>query len=505
MFTYILLSLVSIAYLLYIYFTRTFTYWKSRNITGPEPVVFFGNIKESALRRKNIGIIFKKIYDNYSKEKVVGVYRMTTPCLLIRDLDIVKRVMIKDFDLFIDRGVEFSKEGLGANLFHADGDTWQALRNRFTPLFTSGKLKNMLHLMLDRGDKFASYVDSICDTQPEQEVHSLVQKFTMATIAACAFGVEIDNLQDKLDTLHYIDKVTFTPNYANELDMMYPGILKRLNSSLIPKVVRDFFYDLVKTVISERGGMPSNRKDFMDLILQLRQQGQIETTKRNDHNHKHILELSEGIIAAQAFVFYVAGYETSATTMSFLLYELAVNPHVQDKVLAEIDSVLANANGVIDYDVLMSLQYLDKVMQETLRMYPLVEPLQRNAKVDYTIPGTDVTVKKGMTVLISPMGIHHDEAYYTNPEVFDPERFNPENSGNRHPCAYIPFGTGPRNCIGMRFAKVQILVCLVKLLSKFRVEKSKNTVPVMEFEPNRNLIGPKGGVHLKIVRRQPVK
>ncbi|KOB75101.1 Cytochrome P450 6B46 [Operophtera brumata] len=498
---YLLIAFVTLAYVLYYYFTRTFKYWKSRGIIGPEPVPFFGNLKESALRRKNVGVVFREFYDEFPNEKVVGIYRMTTPGLLLRDLDVIKNVMIKDFDMFVDRGIEFSKKDLGANLFHADGDTWRVLRNRFTPLFTSGKLKNMLYLMTERGESFLDYVGKVCDQQTDHEVHQLVQKYTMSTISACAFGLDIDTIHDKIDTLKKVDELVLTSNFAIELDMMYPGILKKLNSSLFPAFVKTFFYDLVSQVISQRNGVAGNRKDFMDLILEMRQQGEIYGTKRNVDDKQLSLELTDDIIAAQAFVFYVAGYETSATTMSFLLYELAKNPDVQEKLHAEITEVLKRHEGKMTYETLQDMTYLDNVFDETLRLYPLVEPLQRNALMDYQVPGTDIVIEKGTTVLVSPYGIHHDAKYYPDPEKFDPERFSAENCRDRHSCAYMPFGVGPRNCIGMRFAKVQSRVCISKLISKFRVEASKNTPDVIEMNPKRPIMGPNGGIYLRIVKR----
>ncbi|KAJ0175193.1 hypothetical protein K1T71_009334 [Dendrolimus kikuchii] len=457
-------------------------------------------MKEVALRRKNIAIVFEEIYKQFPNEKVVGVYRMTTPCLLIRDLDIIKHVMIKDFDLFTDRGVEFSKDGLGANLFHADGELWRALRNKFTPIFTTSKLKNMLYLMIDRGDKFVKYVESL--KEPEQEIHGLVQQYTMATIAACAFGLDFDNMQDKFDTLKKVDQMIFNLNISFEIDMMFPGILKKFNSSIFPKFVTDFFFSMVKQIIAERNNAPTNRKDFMDLLLELKNKGEMQSVKKAEEVERQTLAITDSIIAAQAFVFYAAGYETSATTMAFLLYELAHNPGVQDKLIAEIDEVIAQHNGQVTYECLTDMVYLDKVFKETLRMYSLVEPLTRNVLADYKIPGTNVILKKGQTVLVSPRGIHYDPSFYPEPEKFDPERFSVENSANRHPCAYMPFGVGPRNCIGMRFAQTQSRVCIAKLLSKFRVEPSKNTKREMKYDPNRALIGPTGGNYLNIVKRK---
>ncbi|KAJ8714506.1 hypothetical protein PYW07_002731 [Mythimna separata] len=485
---------------LYYYFTRTFNYWKSRNVPGPEPTVFFGNLKESALRKKNMGVVFQELYDSFPEEKVIGIYRMTTPCLLIRDLDILKHIMIKDFEVFTDRGVEFSKEGLGQNLFHADGETWMALRNRFSPIFTSGKLKNMFYLMDEGANNFVDYVSAECQKQNEFELHSLLQTYTVSTISACAFGVNYDSLSDKIQALKIVDQIVSSPSFAVELDMMFPKLLKALNLSIFPTSVKNFFKHLVDNIITQRNGKPSGRNDFMDLILELRQMGEVNSTKfgRNAAS----VEITDDVIAAQAFVFYVAGYETSATTMAYMLYELALNPDIQSKLIAEIDEVTQAHDGKVTYDTVKEMKYLNKVFDETLRMYSIVEPLQRKAVRDYKIPGTDVVVEKDMVVLISPRGIHYDEKYYSNPKVFNPDRFDPEEVGKRHPCAYLPFGIGQRNCIGMRFGRLQSQLCIIKILSKFKVEPSKNTVRNLGVAPKRALIGPEGGIHLNIVPRK---
>ncbi|XP_013140373.1 PREDICTED: cytochrome P450 6B1-like [Papilio polytes] len=496
---YTLVSVATLFTVLYFYFTRTFDYWKKRIVAGPKPLPFFGNLKDSFLRRKSIIMVYSSIYETFPNEKVVGIYRMTTPCLLLRDLDVIKNVMIKDFELFADRGIEFSDEGLGVNLFHADGDRWRVLRNRFTPLFTSGKLKNMLILMSECGDKFLNYLEDICQNQPEQSMHLVFQHYTMSSIAACAFGVDIDKDMEK--TLEKIDKLVFSVNYGIELDMMYPGILKKFNSSLFPNYVTKFFENLTKNVIEQRRGMPLNRKDFIDLILELRQKKIIEGAKRSETEDIKVVELTDSIIAAQTFVFYVAGYETGASVLSYLFYELAKNPDIQDKLIAEIDNVLKDFDE-LNYECLSKMTYMGQVLDETLRKYPMGDLLLRNAKTDYTIPDTNVTIEQRQTIIVSAWGIHHDPKHYPDPDTFDPERFNPENVKNRHSCAYLAFGVGPRNCLGIRFAKLQSRVCIVKFLSKFRVEISKKTPSTFKYDAMRLFAFPVDGIYLNIVRRQ---
>ncbi|XP_052740752.1 cytochrome P450 6B4-like [Bicyclus anynana] len=116
--------------------------------------------------------------------------------------------------------------------------------------------------------------------------------------------------------------------------------------------------------------------------------------------------------------------------------------------------------------------------------------------------GTSVTIEKGTIVLIPTLAISHDEKYFPDPSKFDPERFSPENESKRHPCAFIPFGTGPRFCIGMLLAKIQSRVCLMKLLYHFRVEVSKNTPKVLSFDPQRVVIAPRGGIYLNLIPRK---
>ncbi|XP_059061357.1 cytochrome P450 6B5-like [Achroia grisella] len=502
---YISLVIISLLYSLYYYFTRTFNYWKDRGIVGPEPVPVFGNVLKAALRYENHSVPITQIHQKYPNEKVVGIFRMTEPNLIIRDLDMIKHILVKDFDAFSDRGIEFSEEGLGKNLLHADTDTWRVLRNCFTPLFTSGKLKNMTYLMTERGDQFIRYVESIIGNQAEHKILNLVQKYTMSTIAACAFGMDIDDLSDNnatIKTLVKIDHDIFTLNHFFEVLLMYPRLLKKLNTTVFPKYVGEFFHKLTNSIIRERQGKSSNRRDFMDLLLEMRNQKEIRSLKRESGDKQMNLEITENVIASQSFIFFATGYETSATTMSFMLYLLAKNPHIQEKLQQEIDRTLEKSDGELTYEIIKDMTYLRKVFDETLRLFPIGEPLQRKAVTDYKIPDTDIVIEKNRIVLISPRGIHHDPKYYPNPEEFDPERFSPEVAATRHPCAYIPFGLGPRNCIGTRFAKLQSSVCIIKFLSKFRVEPSENTVKEIEYNPNRVIMSPSDGIVLNIVRRK---
>lgn len=173
-------------------------------------------------------------------------------------------------------------------------------------------------------------------------------------------------------------------------------------------------------------------------------------------------------IVAQCFVFFLAGYETSSTTMTFALFELSLNQEIQEKVREELSQTMKKYDNKICYDALKELEYMQQVLDgrvyihfyflclnkfifvsETLRKYPPVANINRECVEDYQIPNTDIILEKGTAVAIPIRNIHYDKNLYKDPETFDPDRFNSENKKNRHQYAHIPFGEGPRMCIGL--------------------------------------------------------
>jgi cytochrome P450 family 6 len=170
---------------------------------------------------------------------------------------------------------------------------------------------------------------------------------------------------------------------------------------------------------------------------------------------------------AQATQFFLAGFETTSSTISFALYELAINQDIQRKLRKEIRNVLSKFDEEISYESLKEMEYLDMcvkgeknfvknflstyfiLISETLRKYPVLPFLDRRNNADYPIAGSDVVLEKGTPIFISIWGLHFDPTYYPDPEKFDPMRFTEENVKSRPQFTYLPFGEGPRNCIGL--------------------------------------------------------
>ena len=151
-------------------------------------------------------------------------------------------------------------------------------------------------------------------------------------------------------------------------------------------------------------------------------------------------------IAANIFIFYIAGNETSSSTVAYTLYELTQNDELMDRAQEDIKSTLEKHQGELTYESIMDMKFIDLCVKETLRKYPF-PMLNRECTKDYPLPGTTFTIQKGTSIIISVLGLHRDEQFFPNPEKYDPDRFSDEKKAYDEDM-YMPFGAGPRNCIG---------------------------------------------------------
>ena len=237
-------------------------------------------------------------------------------------------------------------------------------------------------------------------------------------------------------------------------------IFKKMKMGKEHDQVLNTLHSFTKSVIQERAktkGTQTNisrRMAFLDVLLH---------AKTNDGQ-----ELSLSDIQEEVDTFMFEGHDTTAAAMTWATYLIGRHPSVQKRVHEELDQVFGDdINRPCTMDDVRKLQYLEKVIKESLRLFPSVPFLARVAKEDCEIDG--YKIPKGTQLGVFVVNIHHNPDVWKNPETFDPERFNPENASKRHPYAFIPFSAGPRNCIGQRFALLEEKVMLSHLLRNFEV------------------------------------
>ncbi|KAI5651491.1 cytochrome p450 domain-containing protein [Phthorimaea operculella] len=255
----------------------------------------------------------------------------------------------------------------------------------------------------------------------------------------------------------------------------WPAFSLFFRMRIIPKKTHDFFYNIVTSVLRAReSGAQEKRGDFIDMMMTLRD----EKSKVGDDND---VEITDMVISANAFIIFLGGFETTSSTLAFLLLELAANQQVQEKMRAEILQVLEKHGDNVTYEVLQELTYMEMVIQETLRLYPPFPSIQRMCTKDYNIPDSKIVVERGTIVLFPTLGIQRDEQYFEAAGDFVPERWC-EGKPAPPPGVYMPFGDGPRYCIGKRFAMIQMKCCLVHLLRSVRVHPANNAARTQPFE-----------------------
>ena len=204
--------------------------------------------------------------------------------------------------------------------------------------------------------------------------------------------------------------------------------------------------------------------------------------------------LTENEILSQSVLFFFAGYETTSLTLHYMAYALALYPEEQDKLIEEVDRV-TGGDSVITHEMIGNLTYMEQAINETIRVYNISIRTNRVAKESITVAG--ITIPKGTRIDFPMEAIHKDPEVYPEPEEFRPSRFSPEEKAARHQYSFIPFGMGPRNCIGMRLALLEVKLAMAKILQKFRFIKSDKTEVPLKFKFGRV----KNPIMLKVVAR----
>ncbi|XP_012267715.2 cytochrome P450 6a2-like [Athalia rosae] len=507
-FLQILGALIGLLGFVYIYLRQvSYRYWSSKGVPHTVPTVPIGDLWPVLSAQKSIGQHVRDEYFKFEKKSVFGMYSFHKPMLVIRDPEIIRFVLTKDFSHFQNRGVYYNEEvdPLSAHLFSLSGPKWKKLRVKFSPTFTSGKMKYMFATVKECSEKLAFHFgEEVKRNNQLVEVKDFMARFSTDVISSVAFGIECNSMKNADDEFYKCGRTTFKSRpLINALFAVFPDALSLFKIKFVFPEVSKFFIKAFNDTVKHRTEKNLIRKDFLELVMQLMHKGYVqgddeeETATESKIDNEKITML-EG--AAQAFVFFLAGSETSSSTATHCLYELAFHQDIQDKLVNEIKTVTKEFGGVT-YESIAAMPYLHKVVSETLRKYPSVPILNRQATADVELPGIDLTVTKGTPIIIPVYGLHSDPKIYPHPHIFDPERFTKENIDLRHHYAYLPFGEGPRNCIGMRFGLLQTKFAIISLLTKFRFTPGPDTTVPLPMDVGTFVLCPKDDTALRVEER----
>ena len=333
-----------------------------------------------------------------------------------------------------------------------------------------------------------SFVLAFDSTDQSVDILDLFNKMALEVILSTAFGVDAKiQMGENFELLREANNLLRIPQVIRQLTRLPLGKFVLRFVAELKGTRRNYLQGVAEDIVKSRRQQGfTERRD----LLQLMMEANVETTNQG------VTKLTDEEVVGQSLVFLIAGYETSSTTLGIALYHLALNQDIQDKVRSEIKEAMeASENESTLNEIVSSIEYLDCIIKETLRLNPPAPFVNRECTEDYNHDG--IHIPAGTEIIIPIYALHHDPDAWDEPEKFDPERFRGPANDTRHAFQHLPFGAGPRNCIGMRFAILEIKIALVKILMKYKFLRSPETQVPLIIHPGLTL-SPRDGVHVRV-------
>ena len=381
----------------------------------------------------------------------------------------------------------------------------------------------MLPLLKIINEKMESY---LIEHNEDIELKDTMGKFSMDALASCAFGVDSGTFTNPNSESEFVKHAKILFDFGAPwamfqliVSLFTPKLVKQFLSRIGLKNIgtvpglksHAFLQSVIEASIKQRRESKTRRNDLVDLMIDALE-GTLDVTEDeagvNDQYEKdskligHVKktkDLNLENVISTATVMLMAGYDTTATTMSYILYELALNQGCQETLFEEIEN--AKSGGGLSYDTIQSLPYLEAVIHETLRFHPVISALERPCTKEYKMPDTNLVIRKGDIVRVNNIGICFDPDVFPNPEEWNPDNFTKENRANRNPYSFMAFSLGPRNCLAMRFAMFEMKVCISHLVSKFKILSTAKTCKNVRVDPRNFLGGAEGGLFVRFEER----
>ncbi|KAI7880495.1 cytochrome P450 [Mucor mucedo] len=424
------------------------------NIPGPRGLPMVGNLYEML---PDLAAGWGKqfaIYGPLTTVNILGLKIVGTNDPAIAEL------FVKESEYFtkkVNAGLKIIKEFAGGGLFtsNSDAEEWKLAHKILMPAFSPRAVKAYQPEM---GIIAQETIKVLSEYAPEDKVEILdwCTNLTFETIGRIGFGYSFD-LMDRSKPSHpFINAMGYAlgnsvARFARPSFMSKMPLESNRNWERSIKLM----HSIVDEVVAERKASESAKdpaKDLLGFML----------NARDEHN----LGLSDENIRDQVVTFLIAGHDTTANTLAWVLYELSRHPDIQAKVLQEISNAGITSDALPTVEQISSLKYLSKVLKETLRMHPPLRGISKYCKKDCIVPG-GYRIKGDTSIHVSIINLHMNPNVYKNPTVFDPERFSPEEEQKRSLYSWLPFSTGPRACIGMAFALQEAKTVLSMFLHRF--------------------------------------
>lgn len=393
--------------------------------------------------------------------------------------DLIRQLLVDNADALIrwERGIEVFSNIHGQSVLVTEGEKWKRQRRILQPGFSAKRMAGYCALMATAMQDALNALEQseVVNLDFNHWVHQLTMDVIFQTLFSCTDTLRRDQAIAAVATLSQVGRLEmFAPMSAP--DWMPHKAVKRRAKKILD--------DLIRSHIRNRHSQsPAENQQTNDVLAML-------LTVRDDQGDRN--GLSDEEIRDQCMTIFLAGHETTAIALSWWAGLMAQHPQAAQRAQAEVDSILAGKP--IEYADVANMRYLNWSLKEALRLYPPASALISRRTIKDVALG-DWRIPKGAMVRITPWVVHRDARWFTEPTRFMPERFNEDTPlPNRN--SFIPFGTGPRVCIGSHFALTEMALIAAHLLQNFSFQIAN--LPKPKFEV---LLLPEGGMPLQFVRR----
>ncbi|XP_064540304.1 cytochrome P450 9b2-like [Drosophila montana] len=500
-----LVALVGLLLYVYKWATARQNEFADRGLPFEKPWPILGNNADVVLNKASFQKLVSEFYSRTRQHKLVGFFNFRTPMIQVNDPELIKKITVKDFDHFPNHQLFFTTEERLVNdmLSVMKDQRWKHMRNTLTPVFTAAKMRSMFGLMNDSFAECMEHLDKMAETavKPgegfELELKEVCNRLSNDLIATTAFGLKVSSYKTPNNEFFQIGQaVAFFRGkalYKFMLSTTLPWLFKLLGFKIFDSEKTDFFIRLVVDAMKYREEHNIVRPDMIQLLMEAKKDATENWT--------------DDELVAQCFIFFFAAFENNASLICTTAYELLQNPEIQQRLYEEVKETHDSLKGEqLSYDAVTKMKYMDMVVSESLRKWTLAAATDRQCSKDYTLYDDDGSklfeFKVGDRINIPIVGLHLDDNYFPEPHAFKPERFSDENKDQIVPYTYLPFGAGPRNCIGNRYALMQAKAMLYNLMLKYRIERSPKTVKDLLSDSRGFQLTPQSGYWVHLVPRK---
>ncbi|KAF2897329.1 hypothetical protein ILUMI_08847, partial [Ignelater luminosus] len=467
---------------------------------GPRPLPLFGNTLQFGKTTDLLPVLL----DN--RKKYGNVYKLyfgfSPPFLVISNVKFLEYLLGSTKILEKSLEYKFLYRWLGTGLLTSESLKWKKHRKILTPAFHFQILEQFVDVFDHYGNILVKKLEQEVGKK-SVDVYTYVTLCSLDVICATSMGTKVhaqDNSESKyvfsvkemsriimdrmfsapkrIDSLYY-----FSKDYQKETEAL------KVLHGYTDSVIRSRKQEIIKNngqndkvALGEDDIGRKERKTFLDILLQYTKDGQ---------------SMTDAEIREEVNTFMFEGHDTTASAISFALYALAENPDVQRKVVEELRSIFGDdKDRPATHRELQEMKYLEMVIKETLRLYPSVPFYIRHVHEDVEYDGG--IIPKGTNLMIFAYGLHRDAETFPETKRFDPERFTQENQVGRSPYAYVPFSAGPRNCIGQKYAMLEMKSLLAKVLRNYELLEVPEHKIVLASE---SVLKSATGMHVQLRKR----